>query len=105
MSEVFQGISAGNTTKSLQPVDRDAAAGLPSATGLDAIAEEQASSKATEASAGALSTHDISNESDPLDNENTFDVSRAEFTELQDAFLRLSESVLKFNQGSPHKIV
>lgn len=31
-------------------------------------------------------------------------VSRAEFEELVDAFLRLATRIDKFNQGSPHKI-
>lgn len=41
---------------------------------------------------------------DPLDEENTFDVSRAEFNELQGAFLRLAQRIAKYNEGAPHKI-
>lgn len=95
-------LSAGNTVESLGSVDRDVVAGLPSAADLDAVAEEQAIAEAT--GAPSTVTEAISPE-EFLDEENTFDVSRAEFTELQDAFLRLYNSVIAFNKTSPHKIL
>ena len=75
-------MEAGNTVENLFGVDRDAA-----------VAANQA--PASEVAA---------DEGDILDEENTFDVSRKEFAELQEAFLRLVVRVNDFNKVSPVKI-
>ena len=80
-------MQAGNTAESLAGVDRDvaAASSVSDATG--------------------FTTEDTSEEVEAiLDEENTFDVSRKEFGELQEAFVRLVGRINKFNAGSPHKI-
>ena len=91
MGEVVSGLNpalvAGNTAESLAGVDRDvaAASSVSDATG--------------------FTTEDTSEEVEAiLDEENTFDVSRKEFGELQEAFVRLVDRINKFNTGSPHKI-
>ena len=101
MSEVIEGqeqslMVAGNTNANLAAVDRDVAAGLPSANDLDAVASEVAIAEATGAP--------VQGTDDPLDEENTFDVNRAEFNELRDAFIRLYQRVEKYNLGASHKI-
>ena len=95
-------IVAGNTHVNLSGTDRDevvAQQNVPSADDLDAVAGELAAKQAT-----ASSTPVVVENDDPLDDENTFDVSRAEFSELQDAFLRLEERIKLFNRNSGHKI-
>lgn len=105
MSEVTETgerrLVAGNTNETLASVDRDVAAGVPSAADLDAVAAEKAAQAAT---SGQAVTDTVDEDFDPLDDENTFDVSRAEFTELRDAFLRLHDRVEKYNKGASHKI-
>lgn len=94
MSEVLENaglpvLSAGNTVESLSGFDRDAVV---------------ASATPTEAENVEPAVPDTAIEHDPFDDENTFDVSRAEFTELQEAYLRLYNGVLAYNRGAPHKI-
>lgn len=106
MSEVTENggpLTAGNTVASLQSTDvLDAAnAGLPSAADLDAVAAEQVAKEATTEATTATIVETVPGASDP---ENTFDVSRAEFTELQDALIRVNDSIRRFNANSPHKI-
>lgn len=108
MSEVTENsgrLVAGNTNETLAATDRDVVAGLPSAADLDATeAAKQAESQARAATSTASDTVAEDVDEDPLDYENTFDVSRAEFNELQDAFLRLTKRIDTFNVGAPHKI-
>ena len=85
-------MQAGNTAESLAGVDRDAAVVSTTITDtpekvVDVIGQT------TEDEVEAI-----------LDEENTFDVSRKEFGELQEAFVRLVGRINKFNAGSPHKI-
>jgi hypothetical protein len=113
MSEVTENggpLVAGNTVATLTSTDvLDAAfsplgnpfAGLPSAADLDAVAEEQAAKEATAEPETATLVETVPGDSEL---ENTFDVSRAEFTELQDAFIRQFEAIQRFNANSPHKI-
>lgn len=105
MSEVTENsgyLTAGNTHETLAAKDRDVVAGLPSAADLDADAAE----KSTQAATSSTASDTVAEESDedPLDDENTFDVSRAEFKELQEAFLRLTVRIEKHNLGASHKI-
>jgi len=98
MSEVNENqnpaLTAGNTNANLAGTDRDEAAGQPSAADLDAAVEQ-----------GSVPVLDMLDpDADPLDEENTFDVNRAEFNELRDAFLRLLARVEKYNKGASHKI-
>jgi hypothetical protein len=87
------GITAGNTVTSLAPKDVAdvAASGLPSAADLDAVAQDfeaaLATGKQIVADGRALEV-----------------VSREEFEELQDAFLRLRGQIDTFNTKSPHRI-
>jgi hypothetical protein len=85
-------MEAGNTTNNMFVVDRDVAATSMEAVDTDValVGEEP------------ISTEELIDE--VLDTENTFDVSRKEFDELQDAFLRFVARVDKYNQGAPHKI-
>lgn len=89
MSEVTgeSRLVAGNTNENLAGVDRDVAAA--------------AAAPDTDAAQGTVVEFDPE---DPLDDENTFDVSRAEFEELKAAFLRLTGRIDRYNQGAPHKI-
>jgi hypothetical protein len=80
---------AGNTSENLAGTDRDVA-----------VASATAEAEVKEVT-GASDTEAIEVF---LDSENTFDVSRAEFNELQDAFLRLVARIEKYNQGASHKI-
>lgn len=107
MSEVTERstqLVAGNTVENLAGADRDVVVGLPSAADLDADAAEKAIKEASAAPTAPDTVEAVEGDEDPLDNENTFDVSRAEFNELQDAFLRLVARVNAFNVGAPHKI-
>ena len=80
-------ISAGNTAESLAGVDRDVAVATT----------KEFESVNTEPSV-AEEVDDI------LDEENTFDVSRAEFNELQSAFVRLTNRIEAYNRGASHRI-
>ena len=107
MSEVIEGeprlLTAGNTVETLNGIDRDQAAGvLPSASDLDAVTAEAEIKVAT--AAPVVTDTPADEDYDPLDDENTFDVSRAEFNELRDALLRLEDRITKHNLGAPHKI-
>lgn len=82
-------LTAGNTTTTLSNPTPAPSDGTPSAADLDDVAKEAEIKAAT---------------SGETDEENLFDVSRAEFSELQDAYLGLAARVAKFNLGSPHKI-
>lgn len=96
VSELGGPLTAGNTVANLQGTDvLDAA--LPSAADLDAVAAEQAAKEAT-----ASSTPEVIPA--VVEDENVFDVSRAEFEEFREAYLRLVARVERFNQSSPHKI-
>ena len=105
MSEVTENsglpvLTAGNTVNTLASTDRDVAAGAPSAADLDVVAAEEAAKEATDETPAPVP----STVEEFLDEENTFDVSRAEFNELRDLVLSLSHGVNKFNEGAPHKI-
>lgn len=94
------GLRAGNTHETLAPKGV-----LPSAEDLDAVAADVQAAQGTGSAQSVSDTAADAEESgDPLDHENTFDVSRAEFSELQDAFLRLEDRIARHNQGAPHKI-
>lgn len=75
-------MKAGNTVESLKPVDVNEA--VPDR----AIPEE--------IPAPVIDT--------VVDESNVFDVSRGEFEELRDAFIRLVKRVNLYNVGAPHKI-
>lgn len=107
MSETIEGtpgpLVAGNTNANLAGIDRDEAAAAaqesaPSASDLDAVATE------AQIAANTAPVADVADDDDPFDEENTFDVSRREFHELRDAFLRLVARIEKHNIGAPHKI-
>jgi len=80
-------ISAGNTAESLAGVDRDAF--VADVKAFELVSTEPSVAEETDAI---------------LDEENTFDVSRAEFEELKDAFVRLIDRIAKYNKGASHKI-
>lgn len=114
VNDTARGPLAGNTNANLFGRDRDEAVqtviesiveepfvikfepevekpGLPSAADLDEVAKE------AEIAAATAAVHT----GDP---ENTFDVSRAEFEELQEAVIRLNARIHLYNQGAPHRI-
>lgn len=104
MSEVTENsglpvLTAGNTVDTLASVDRDVAAGAPSAADLDAVSVDQETEGDTST---PVSNTDAVEEL--LDEENTFDVNRAEFNELRDLVLSLRFGVEKYNAGASHKI-
>lgn len=104
MSQVIEGtpfgIRAGNTVESLAP--KNVFDALPSAADLDSVAAEQTIAEAT---TPVLDTEvAAANLEDFLDEENTFDVSRAEFNELRDSYLRLLGRIGEYNKRAPHKI-
>jgi hypothetical protein len=80
-------VSAGNTAESLAGVDRDAF--VADVKAFELVSTEPSVAEETDAI---------------LDEENTFDVSRKEFEELKDAFIRLIDRIAKYNEGSPHKL-
>lgn len=83
---------AGNTAESLAGSDRD-------------VVANAGTIEAEFASVDTGATVEGDSEVDAiLDEENTFDVSRAEFGELQDAFYRLAKRIDAYNVGAPHKI-
>lgn len=91
-------LSAGNTTDTLNSTDRDVAADL-NVIAAEEVAAQVAPVPNTETTSETVSAEEF------LDEENTFDVSRKEFTELLDAFLRLYNGVLAYNKTAPHKIL
>jgi len=97
MSQVIENsglpvLTAGNTVETMGSVDRDTAA-----------TSQEVENVAPEVEAPAvLSTLDTVEEF--LDEENTFDVSRAEFNELRDLVLGMAHGVTEFNKCAPHKI-
>ena len=98
--EATTGIRAGNTVESLE--SKNVFDALPSAADLDAVAAEKTIAEAT---APVLDTEvAAANLEEFLDEENTFDVSRAEFNELRDSFLRFIERIGEYNKRAPHKI-
>lgn len=105
MSEVTNDsgvLTAGNTVNTLASTDRDAVAVV------DSVFEGYAAPSESSPEVETVSNTELpagGDDSDPLDDENTFDVSRAEFNELASAFLRLTDAVEKFNKSAPHKIV
>lgn len=97
--EATTGLRAGNTVETLE--SKNIFDALPSASDLDAVAAE---AKIVEETLPSVSSTDEDNLEEFLDDENTFDVSRAEFNELRDALLRIAERLTKYNLGAPHKI-
>lgn len=97
------GLTAGNTVHTLASVDRDAAAGVPSSADLDAVAAEQAIGETTSVPVESVPSASEAVE-EFLDEENTFDVNRAEFNELRDLVLSVAHGISQFNIGAPHKI-
>jgi hypothetical protein len=96
MSEVNENsgvLTAGNTVETLQSTDRDEAATTAAATEAANTAQEVPTVPDTPLTADEL-----------LDEENTFDVSRAEFNELRDLVLSLSHGIERYNTTAPHKI-
>lgn len=111
MSEVIENSSvnpalvAGNTVASLQSANRDTIAGAETPVTDTPGAPEIPAGTATEPLAVETFTETPEDAAiDALDEENTFDVSRAEFSELQTAFIRLTDAIGRYNAGAPHKI-
>lgn len=113
MSEITEdtmtnGLRAGNTNETLSGTDRDAVVTITLGTGEELTTQQIEETTKRDGLTDVVRVTDtpkvVELEEDPLDDENTFDVSRAEFTEMQDAFLRLENRILKHNQGAPHKI-
>lgn len=108
MSQVFEShesngipvLTAGNTVETLNSTNRDIAASNPTAETDEGNTEQLVTNPENVSD----TVEEISAE-EFLDEENTFDVSRAEFIELQDAFLRLYNGVVAYNKTSPHKIL
>jgi hypothetical protein len=94
--EATTGIRAGNTVESLQP--KSIYDALPSAADLDAYVAEVLTAEPTVSNTPAENLEEF------LDEENTFDVSRAEFNELRDSFLRFIDRIGEYNKRAPHKI-
>lgn len=86
-------LTAGNTVETLSGFDRDA------------VAFEEQVEVVLDAVEPVVTDTDSVSAEEALDEENSFDVSRAEFTELQDAFLRLYTAVQAYNKTAPHKIL
>lgn len=85
-------MEAGNRAENLAGQDRD-------------VAVKSVRSDATGFSSSASLQEEVGEEIDAiLDEENTFDISRKEFGELQEAFIRLVARINKYNAGASHRI-
>jgi hypothetical protein len=123
MSEVIENsgiavLTAGNTVDTLGGIDRDQASTTSAGTSATYPALVDSSASAPDPFAGSIpgTLHQPAGEptvsnserlealEELLDEENTFDVSRAEFNELRDLALSISESIKQYNVGAPHKI-
>jgi len=82
---------AGNTAENLAGVDRDAVASTVITDTPETVVDVVGETTGDEVEA-------------ILDEENAFDVSRKEFNELQEAFIRLVERITTYNKGASHKI-
>jgi len=82
---------AGNTAENLAGADRDAVASTVITDTPETVVDVVGQTNSEEVDA-------------ILDEENTFDVSRKEFEELKEAFIRLTGRITKYNEGASHKI-
>ncbi len=90
-SDGFPPFKASNTVESMEPMNMG-----------DFLAERAGPTEESTKPVEVVLVDDFTD--DPLDDENTFDVNRAEFEELRDAFLRLISKIENYNLRAPHKI-